>query len=412
MAEVANNKIKWTQPKYMIPLIALPFIMFFTYMFGGVGDSKKVNPQDTVRTDRLATDIPDVSKDVDTTNLKSKFDIMQQRFKHQSEVSHLANIEENASLQDDNQYVSGYSDEERASLQERKAMADYEKVMADNDRIQRKIIASQRQIKNQGSESEPSDFRSVEDIIADAERKSKALNNNQNASKPLVEEDIYAQNMKIFKEQMNYMDSLQNPDKYKPTTKQKQSSVQAEKALPVRLATSTKSTFNTVRSKKDKEKSIMAIVDDDQTSIAGDRIRLKLLSDIYIGDYLLKSGSFIYGYISGFQSSRVNVSVEQIMYDNRPVKVNMSVYDNDGYLGLYVPSSNFREFTKQLGTQSTQGIGSFQMSQGEESTSQFTQGLLRKFLTSSGQSLGRMISKNKVTLKYNYIIYLVDNSKN
>ena len=411
MADV--NKIKWTQPKYMIPLIALPFLLFFTYMFGGVGNSKKVDPRDTVRTDQLATDIPDVSKDVDTTNLRSKFDIMQQRFKNQSDVTNLASIEEDATLQDDDQYVSGYSDEERAALQQKKARADYEKVIADNDKIQQKIIASQRQIQNQNSSSEPEEFRSVEDILADAERKSKAINakNRTEDSGDIGAEDIYAQNMKIFKDQMNYMDSLQNPDKYRQTKENKPLKPK-EKALPVTLATSTKSSFNTVRSKKDREKSIMAIVDDDQTSIAGDRIRLKLLSDIYVGDYLLKSGSFIYGYISGFQSSRVNVSVEQVMYENRPVKVNMSVYDNDGYLGLYVPSSNFREFTKQLGTQSTQGIGSFQMSQGEESTAQFTQGLLRKFLTSSGQSLGRIISKNKVKLKYNYIIYLVDNSKN
>src|SRR5690606_6695837 len=222
--------------------------------------------------------------------------------------------------------------------------------------------------------------------------------------------DPYAENMRIFKEQMKLVDSLQNPDKYIEETND-DVLVPTEQPLEVLNATSISDKFNTIRSNASNEQSIMAIIDDDQNAIAGDRVRIKLLSDIYVGDNLIKKGSYMYAYISGFQTSRVNLMVEQIVYNNRPLRVSLTVYDNDGYMGLYVPSSNFREFTKTLGTQSTRGIGSFQMSQGEDNMAQMGQSLLRRLLSTSGQSLGKLIGRNKVNLKYNYIIYLIDNSK-
>lgn len=404
-----KSQIDLKKPKYVLPLIILPFLLFFIYMLNGFSSAKVTDQQDsTEQREGLATDIPDVSDQVATNNLEGKFDVMQRRMKNERELSALANISEDASADDGFEYVSAYTDEERALMieNENKIREDYDKIIAENDRVQQTIMDSQRQLENGQA---PAEYDSVEDIIKRAQQQANQyadLERDENS-----DVDPYAENMRIFKEQMKIVDSLQNPDKYIEETND-DVLVPTEQPLEVLNATSISDKFNTIRSNASNEQSIMAIIDDDQNAIAGDRVRIKLLSDIYVGDNLIKKGSYMYAYISGFQTSRVNLMVEQIVYNNRPLRVSLTVYDNDGYMGLYVPSSNFREFTKTLGTQSTRGIGSFQMSQGEDNMAQMGQSLLRRLLSTSGQSLGKLIGRNKVNLKYNYIIYLIDNSKN
>jgi hypothetical protein len=111
----------------------------------------------------------------------------------------------------------------------------------------------------------------------------------------------------------------------------------------------------------------------------------------------------VYGVITGFQTQRVNISVSQIMFEGRPLPVRLDVFDNDGYLGLYVPGSNFREFSKEVGTQGTNGLSSIYTSNG---TTDATSSIISKLFTTTGNSINKVIRKDKAFLKYNYIIYL------
>ena len=54
--------------------------------------------------------------------------------------------------------------------------------------------------------------------------------------------------------------------------------------------------------------------------------------------------------MSGFGSQRVKGNVTSIMVDGEIIKVNLALYDTDGLEGLYVPSSQFRETTKDVGS--------------------------------------------------------------
>jgi len=83
--------------------------------------------------------------------------------------------------------------------------------------------------------------------------------------------------------------------------------------------------------------------------------------------------------------------------------VKLDIFDADGYYGLYVPGSNFREFSKDIGTQGTSGLSSVQMSGGG---SDITAGLISKMFSTSGNAINKMIRKDKAFLKYNYMIYL------
>jgi len=190
-------------------------------------------------------------------------------------------------------------------------------------------------------------------------------------------------------------------EKYEPIIPSKDSSY---KPLPVSLSPVVKnnSAFNTIRA-TEPENSIKAIIDQDEQGSAGARVRIRLLDDIYVAENRIVKGSYLYGMITGFQTQRVNITITQIMYNNNPLPVHLDVFDNDGYLGLYVPGSNFREFTKEMGTQSTSGLSSVQTSSG---TQDITSSLISKLFQSSGNTVTKLIRQNKVDLKYNYIIYL------
>ena len=118
-------------------------------------------------------------------------------------------------------------------------------------------------------------------------------------------------------------------------------------------------------------------------------------------------GTYLYAIVTGFQISRLNLSISQIFYQNQTYPVSLDVYDNDGYLGLYVPGSAFREFTKEIGTQGTNGLSSLQTSDNSSPLS----GLLNQLFKTTTTTATNLIKKEKAFVKYNYIIYLKENNQ-
>ena len=72
--------------------------------------------------------------------------------------------------------------------------------------------------------------------------------------------------------------------------------------------------------------------------------------------------------------------------------------------GLYVPSSSFREFTKDLGSNTVQGVNI----DGNANGSQFLMSSVDKIFQSTSSAIADLIRKNKAKLKYNSYIYLID----
>lgn len=164
--------------------------------------------------------------------------------------------------------------------------------------------------------------------------------------------------------------------------------------------------FNTVK-KFSPEENIRAVVDEAKKVTAGARVRIRLLQDIFVGETILPAGTYIYGIVTGFQTQRVNLTITSINQDGKPLPVKLDVFDSDGYLGLYVPGSNFREFSKDVGTQSTSGLSQLQTSNGTSTDIQSS--LISKVFQSTTNTVGKLISQNKATLKADYIIYLKEN---
>ena len=123
----------------------------------------------------------------------------------------------------------------------------------------------------------------------------------------------------------------------------------------VKRSRQTSDFFNSLSENEPQSNLIKAIIDEDIKAVDGSRVRLRLLDDIEIGSIVMPKGSYIYAIMSGFGSQRVKGSVKSLLYNDELIKVSLSIYDTDGLEGLYVPSSSFRETSKEVASSAMSG---------------------------------------------------------
>lgn len=253
-----------------------------------------------------------------------------------------------------------------------------------------------------------------EDDLAELISNMKAANENMNKQTSTEEEKPLNQYEEMRKQYL-FLDSLQkanDPDiqSRKLAEERDQRILEAiERNKLSRLTVgklSYNENFNSFKRKKEGE-FIKAVIDEDITGYAGSRIRIRLLEDIYIGNQLMRKNNYLYALITGFNEQRVRLNIVSVMYENEILPIKLSVYDVDGMEGLYVPSSQFREFTKELGDASVQGMSTNNIGTGEDQQQFFTSMMSRVFQSTSS-AISKIIRQNKAKLKYNSFVYLVD----
>lgn len=209
--------------------------------------------------------------------------------------------------------------------------------------------------------------------------------------------------MDIFKQQMAYVDSMTKSRDSTKKSKAKQV-VTAPKPLAVHKLADSDSIFNTVLPNRHPG-FVTAVIDENLTGFAGSRIRLRLLENIVAGTTTITKGTYIYALISGFSEQRVTLTVKSILYDGQILPVKLELYDLDGLPGLYVPSSAFRDFTKDAGTNTVQGMDI------ESSSTSFLMSTADKLFESTSSAIAGIIRKDKAKLKYNTYIYLINSQQ-
>ncbi|RYY51818.1 MAG: conjugative transposon protein TraM [Chitinophagaceae bacterium] len=162
--------------------------------------------------------------------------------------------------------------------------------------------------------------------------------------------------------------------------------------------------FNTI-SAGSEDSFIRAIVDQDITGYAGSRLRIRLLDDMSADKFLVKKGAYLYAQITGFTGQRVMLSISSVFQENHILPVRLDVYDHDGLPGLYVPASAFREFSKALGSDASQGMT---IQQQAENNNQLVMSMVQKMFQSTTTAISKLIRSNKAKLKYNTQVYLID----
>ena len=116
---------------------------------------------------------------------------------------------------------------------------------------------------------------------------------------------------------------------------------------------------------------------------------------------------------SGFVGQRVQADITSILVGNKFIRVNLSVFDNDGMEGFYVPQSAFRDMIKDAGAQVLQNNINLDSGAGSELSGEaIALQALQNAYQSASSAVSANIRKNKAKIKYNTIVYLINKEVN
>ena len=391
----AMKKINWKQPKYMIPIIIYFPLLFVGYFVIDLFHTEKAETSNGLTTtDYLNPELPDANMKGD--GIGKKYDNMLKSYGKIDDYTALGNIDRN---EGDNkeEYDSKYSEEELKQLESQKQEAE-------------KLAEMQRQLQEsaqKGQEVAQGDGTSEEDrLTISKQREQEAMEELNRAIAQARLQGLQATNLPTDTDTLTKM----NEKNLEVSDEKEKNDDPQEVVKKVRV---TSDYFNTICENEKEQKLIKAIIDENIKAVDGSRVRLRLIDDVEINEVVVPKGSYLYATMSGFGSQRVKGNVTSIMVDGEIIKVNLALYDTDGLEGLYVPSSQFRETTKDVGSgalsntstlTNTTTTGNSLASWGAQAISNAVQ--------KSSNAVSKAIKKNKVKLKYGTFVYLINSRSN
>ena len=393
------KKINFKQPKYILPLVIFLPLVFLGYtltnLFGGSDESAKSG----VVTDNINMSLPDAANQ----EMGDKMTEMTKRFSEDGAYTAIGALGDEKVSQDSTQ--SGYGEHELNQIDAENARR--EKKQKELEELERSLAESRRHINGYAGSS------SADRRYAQGSRGTSRQEEMEAYAREL--EDIQNRSrarQKAFEESLGISDGSnaerKNPDAGKPENGQKGKEVKPEVVQKVADVNAEK--FNTIdQQRKVDEPLIKAMIDKTTKAHEGTRLRFKLLDDVMIRDVKLKKGTYLYGIVTGFGQQRVMASITSILVKDKFVKVNLSVFDNDGMEGFYVPESAFRDMMKDAGAQAMQSNLSFSGGYGSELSGEaIALQALQNMYQSASNAISGNIRKNKAKIKYNTIVYLIN----
>ena len=391
----ALKKINWKQPKYMIPLIIYFPLLFVGYFVIDLFHTEKAEiPDGLATTEYLNPDLPEAKMKGD--GIGNKYESMLKSYGKIDDYSALGNIERNEEDTRE-EYESKYTDEEREQLEAQEAAK-----LAEMQRQLQESAQKGQEIAQGGSPSE-------EDRIARSKQREQEAMDELNRA--IAQARLQAQ-QSMMSAATDTADAGQREGKVEASDKKKTDDDEPQEV--VKKVKVTSDYFNTLCD-NDKETSLIkAIIDENIKAVDGSRVRLRLLDDIEINDVVVPKGSYLYATMSGFGSQRVKGNVQSIMVDDDIVKVSLALYDTDGLEGLYVPSSQFRETTKDVGSGALSNTSSLTNSSTTSGNSLATWGAqtITNAVQKTSNAISKAIKKNNAKLKYGTFVYLINSRSN
>lgn len=337
------KKINFKQPKYMLPAILYFPILFTGYFVIDMFYTEKAEIEDPTMqsTEYLNPNLPQAKvKD----ELDGKYESMLKSYGKIDDFSAIENIdsEEEEQLEE---YESQYTETDLESLDSTALAAQLRA-----EEMQRQLQLSAERGNSMQDGEMPLALSETERLIQELQREKemregleRALAQAREAGQNATETASQAGEVTV-NGTITYNENAINTPSDNDETQE-----------VVKRTRQTSDFFNTLSENEPQSNLIKAIIDEDIKAVDGSRVRLRLLDDIEIGSVVMPKGSYIYAIMSGFGSQRVKGSVKSLLYKDELIKVSLSIYDTDGLEGLYVPSSSFRETSKEVASSAMSG---------------------------------------------------------
>lgn len=397
------TKINFKQPKYIfpvvifVPLCALVYFVMQTFNGGGEEQTK-------VATDRINTELPQANAE----EAGNKMYEMSRRFDDEDAFTAVGGLGEDK--EETESIEHGYTEEELNRLDA--AEAERIRQQREMEELERSLAESRRHINSYAYDdhytnaygggrtgNSQDDFaRELEEIQMRSYERQKAIEAGLGYNRPDPEEELK-------KQRADSIAKAKREEKERNRPK-----------LVIKSQDTNADRFNTVNSEAENVDAtlIRAMIDKTTKAHEGTRLRFKLLDDVTVNGTRLKKGTYLYGTVTRFGQQRVRATITSILIGGKFINVNLSVFDNDGMEGFYVPESAFRDFMKEAGASTVQQNISF------ESESGYGSGIsgevialqaLQNMYNSATSAVSANIRKNKAKIKYNTIVYLINSDE-
>ena len=405
-------KINFKQPKYIFPLVNFvplcALIYFVMQTFGAGGEEKQ-----KVATDRINTELPEAN----AQEAGSKMYEMSRRFGDDDAFTAVGGLGEE---QEETETLDhGYSEEELDRIDA--AEAERLRQQRELEELERSLAESRKHINSYAygddsrsggsssgySGSRGSGYSSGDDFASELEQIQMRSYERQKAIEAGLGFNTNAE-AETERQQKLRADSIakakkEEKERNRPKLVIKSNDTNSEK-------------FNTVGSEFEQADAslIRAMIDKTTKAHEGTRLRFKLLDDVIVNGTRLKKGTYLYGTVTGFGQQRVRANVTSILIGGKFINVNLSVFDNDGMEGFYVPESAFRDFMKEAGASTVQQNISFESESGYGggiSGESIALQALQNLYNSATSAVSANIRKNKAKIKYNTVVYLINSDE-
>ena len=387
------KRLNLRQPKYIFPLVIflplLGLIYFGMETFKGNGKTAK-----NVVTDSINMSLPDARGE----GMDSKMTAMNKHFAEGGAFTAVDGIGDEYEQKDTT--GSGYNDQERQRIEAVNAER-LRQMKAEQD-LRERQQANMNRINGYGSSgrSQQEDLNSYARELDRIQNRSMERQRQYQAEQERRDKEEEAEERR---QRQEMIDALTGNVKKKGKKEEKNEIVE-------KVKDDNSEKFNTVASTENvDEPLIKAMIDRTTRAREGTRLRFKLLDDVTVKGIRLKKGSYLYGIVTGFGQQRVMANITSILVGNKFIKVNLSVFDNDGMEGFYVPESTFREMMKDAGSNvAAQNIQFDVNGTGGVSPEIIALQALQNMYQSASSAVSKNIRKNKAKIKYNTIVYLIN----
>ena len=187
----------------------------------------------------------------------------------------------------------------------------------------------------------------------------------------------------------------------------------SDSVMIARMAQSVGGGFHTAVGKAPKQNTrntIKACVHGDQTIISGQSVRLRLLEAMRVGKYVLPRNTLITGEGS-IKGERLDIEILQVEHNGTIIPVELTVHDNDGQAGIFIPGSMEASAAKEMAANLGQNLGTSISITNQSAGDQLLSEVGRGAIQGVSQYISKKMREEKVHLKSGYTLMLYQNNQ-
>lgn len=187
----------------------------------------------------------------------------------------------------------------------------------------------------------------------------------------------------------------------------------SDSVMIARLSQSVGGGFHTAVGEAPKQtarNTIKACVHGDQTITSGQSVRLRLLEAMRVGKYVLPRNTLITGEGS-IKGERLDIEILQVEHNGTIIPVELTVNDNDGQAGIFIPGSMEASAAKEMAANLGQNLGTSISITNQSAGDQLLSEVGRGAIQGVSQYISKKMREEKVHLKSGYTLMLYQNNQ-